>query len=74
VKGVGEIGIVGTAAAIANAAFHATGMRVRDLPTPSTRFSGFGKALPGQGRRDGPDVGFWSFNDIEAAGLTSVAE
>jgi xanthine dehydrogenase YagR molybdenum-binding subunit len=32
VKGVGEIGIVGTAAAIANAVFHATGTRVRDLP------------------------------------------
>jgi xanthine dehydrogenase YagR molybdenum-binding subunit len=32
VKGLGEIGIVGTAAAIANAAFHATGKRVRDLP------------------------------------------
>ena len=32
VKGVGEIGIVGTAAAIANAIFHATGVRVRDLP------------------------------------------
>jgi xanthine dehydrogenase YagR molybdenum-binding subunit len=32
VKGVGEIGIVGTAAAIANAAHHATGVRVRDLP------------------------------------------
>jgi xanthine dehydrogenase YagR molybdenum-binding subunit len=32
VKGVGEIGIVGTAAAIANAIYHATGKRVRDLP------------------------------------------
>ncbi len=32
VKGVGEIGIVGTAAAIANAVFHATGRRVRSLP------------------------------------------
>ena len=32
VKGVGEIGIVGTAAAIANAIFHATGKRVRSLP------------------------------------------
>jgi len=32
VKGVGEIGVVGTAAAIANAVFHATGTRVRDLP------------------------------------------
>jgi xanthine dehydrogenase YagR molybdenum-binding subunit len=32
VKGVGEIGIVGVAAAIANAIYHATGKRVRDLP------------------------------------------
>ncbi|WGF90334.1 xanthine dehydrogenase family protein molybdopterin-binding subunit [Marinivivus vitaminiproducens] len=32
VKGLGEIGIVGTAAAIANAIYHATGKRVRDLP------------------------------------------
>ena len=32
VKGVGELGIVGTAAAVANAVFHATGKRVRDLP------------------------------------------
>jgi CO/xanthine dehydrogenase FAD-binding subunit len=32
VKGIGEIGIVGTAAAIANAIYHATGIRVRDLP------------------------------------------
>jgi len=31
-KGIGEIGIVGTAAAVANAAHHATGVRVRDLP------------------------------------------
>ncbi len=31
-KTVGEIGVVGTAAAIANAVFHATGKRVRDLP------------------------------------------
>jgi len=32
IKGVGEIGLVGVAAAIANAAYHATGKRVRDLP------------------------------------------
>jgi hypothetical protein len=32
VKGLGEIGIVGVAAAIANAVYHATGKRVRDLP------------------------------------------
>jgi xanthine dehydrogenase YagR molybdenum-binding subunit len=31
-KGLGEIGIVGVAAAIANAVYHATGRRVRDLP------------------------------------------
>ncbi|WP_338693847.1 xanthine dehydrogenase family protein molybdopterin-binding subunit [Streptomyces sp. Q6] len=32
IKGVGEIGIVGTAAAIGNAVWHATGVRHRDLP------------------------------------------
>jgi xanthine dehydrogenase YagR molybdenum-binding subunit len=32
VKGLGEIGIVGTAAAVANAIYHATGTRVRSLP------------------------------------------
>ena len=31
-KGVGEIGIVGVAAAVANAVYHATGKRIRDLP------------------------------------------
>ncbi|ACA17110.1 aldehyde oxidase and xanthine dehydrogenase molybdopterin binding [Methylobacterium sp. 4-46] len=31
-KGLGEIGIVGTAAAVANAVFHATGKRIRELP------------------------------------------
>ncbi len=32
VKGIGEIGNTGSAAAIANAVYHATGKRVRDLP------------------------------------------
>ena len=32
VKGIGEIGIVGAAAAVANAIFHATGKRIRNLP------------------------------------------
>ena len=32
VKGLGELGNVGTAAAVANAVFHATGKRVRQLP------------------------------------------
>ena len=31
-RGIGEIGITGVAAAIANAVWHATGVRVRDLP------------------------------------------
>jgi xanthine dehydrogenase YagR molybdenum-binding subunit len=31
-KGLGEIGVVGVAAAIANAVYHATGKRIRNLP------------------------------------------
>ncbi|WP_339489890.1 xanthine dehydrogenase family protein molybdopterin-binding subunit [Pseudomonas sp. EL_65y_Pfl2_R95] len=31
-RGIGEIGITGLAAAVANAVYHATGKRVRDLP------------------------------------------
>jgi xanthine dehydrogenase YagR molybdenum-binding subunit len=31
-KGIGEIGITGSAAAIANAVYHATGKRIRDVP------------------------------------------
>jgi xanthine dehydrogenase YagR molybdenum-binding subunit len=32
VKGIGELGITGVAAAIANAVYNATGKRVRELP------------------------------------------
>lgn len=32
VKGLGEIALIGMAPAIANAVFHATGRRVRELP------------------------------------------
>jgi len=40
-KGIGEIGIVGTSAAVANAVFDATGTRVRDLPiTPDKLLDG----------------------------------
>jgi xanthine dehydrogenase YagR molybdenum-binding subunit len=36
---MGELGMVGIAAAIANAVFHATGKRVRDFPiTPDKLF------------------------------------
>ncbi|HTJ34231.1 MAG TPA: xanthine dehydrogenase family protein molybdopterin-binding subunit [Dactylosporangium sp.] len=39
-KGIGELGIVGTAAAVANAVYHATGIRVRSLPiTPAALLS-----------------------------------
>jgi xanthine dehydrogenase YagR molybdenum-binding subunit len=37
IKGIGEIGIVGMNAAIANAVFHATGKRVRELPIRSEK-------------------------------------
>jgi xanthine dehydrogenase YagR molybdenum-binding subunit len=35
IKGVGEIGVVGVSAAIANAVYHATGRRIRALPITS---------------------------------------
>ena len=31
-RGIGEIGITGTAAAVGNAIFHATGKRIRNFP------------------------------------------
>jgi xanthine dehydrogenase YagR molybdenum-binding subunit len=39
-KGIGEIGIVGTAAAVANAVHHATGRRIRDLPIVPAKLLG----------------------------------
>jgi xanthine dehydrogenase YagR molybdenum-binding subunit len=39
-KGIGEIGIVGTAAAVANAVYNATGVRVRDLPITPAKLVG----------------------------------
>jgi xanthine dehydrogenase YagR molybdenum-binding subunit len=39
IKGLGEIGIVGVAAAVANAVYHATGKRVRDLPITLDKLS-----------------------------------
>jgi xanthine dehydrogenase YagR molybdenum-binding subunit len=40
IKGVGEIGITGTAGAIANAVWHATGIRVREFPITLDRLLG----------------------------------
>ncbi len=40
VKGIGELGITGAAAAVANAVFHATGTRVRDLPITPDKLLG----------------------------------
>lgn len=39
-KGVGELGICGVAAAVANAAYHATGVRVRDYPVTLDKLIG----------------------------------
>ena len=42
VRGIGEIGITGVAAAVANAVYHATGVRVRDLPITPDKLLGIG--------------------------------
>jgi xanthine dehydrogenase YagR molybdenum-binding subunit len=38
IKGIGEIGVVGVSAAIANAVYHATGRRIRSLPITIEQF------------------------------------
>jgi xanthine dehydrogenase YagR molybdenum-binding subunit len=42
-KGIGEIALIGLAAAISNAVYNATGKRVRDLPITPDKL-GFAKA------------------------------
>ena len=61
VKGVGEIGQVGSAAAIANAVFNATGRRIRELPIaaelvmdPEPTSSSSGRVTTGTARVDVP--------------------
>jgi xanthine dehydrogenase YagR molybdenum-binding subunit len=57
-KGIGEIGITGTAAAIGNAVWHATGRRVRDLPiTPAKLLSEEPHSAPA-GRRGADGSGY----------------
>jgi xanthine dehydrogenase YagR molybdenum-binding subunit len=48
IKGLGEIGIVGVAAAIANAVYHATGKRVRDLPITLDKVIEFDRSVAGR--------------------------
>ncbi|MDB4941903.1 MAG: yagR [Labilithrix sp.] len=45
-KGIGEIGITGLAAAVANAVYHATGKRIRELPITLDKVMGAGDELP----------------------------
>ncbi|WP_239126970.1 hypothetical protein [Asanoa siamensis] len=45
-KGIGELGIVGAAAAVGNAVFHATGVRVRDLPITPEKVRAGGPPRP----------------------------
>ncbi|MEU5644023.1 xanthine dehydrogenase family protein molybdopterin-binding subunit [Streptomyces milbemycinicus] len=52
-KGIGELGIVGSAAAIANAFHHATGVRVRDLPIRIERSREALRAMRDGAMRDG---------------------
>lgn len=46
-RGIGEIGIVGAAAAVANAAWNATGIRVRSLPVTADKLLDLPDGLPG---------------------------
>ncbi|MDG9710680.1 xanthine dehydrogenase family protein molybdopterin-binding subunit [Streptomyces sp. DH10] len=57
-KGIGEIGIVGTAAAIGNAVHHATGVRFRELPlTPDRVLAGLLDRRATNHARTGPATG-----------------
>ena len=52
IKGVGELGICGAGAAVANAVYNACGVRVRDYPiTPDKILNGFLRAQRGAGAR-----------------------
>ncbi|MFD4276934.1 xanthine dehydrogenase family protein molybdopterin-binding subunit [Streptomyces cyaneofuscatus] len=52
IKGVGEIGIVGAAAAVANAVWHATGVRHRNLPIRPDRILAASAPQPRDGAAD----------------------
>ena len=44
IKGVGEIGVTGSAGAVANAVWHATGVRIRRFPITVEQLIGAGAA------------------------------
>jgi hypothetical protein len=50
-KGVGELGICGVGAAVANAVYNATGVRVRDYPITLDKFFCFAKRKSPKKRR-----------------------
>ena len=54
VKGIGELPIVGAAAAVANAVWHATGIRVRDLPITPEKIFGLRRPSPAMREREFP--------------------
>ena len=55
IKGVGEIGITGTAGAVANAVWHATGVRVRNFPITLDRLiESRSRGQASADRRDSP--------------------
>ena len=53
--GIGEIGITGVGAAVANAVYNATGKRVRDLPITLDKLLGKGTAMTGDQAWTGED-------------------
>ena len=55
-KGIGEIGITGVAAAVANAVYHATGRRVRDLPITPGQAPLSPRRVPGSDAQELPPM------------------
>ena len=59
--GIGEIGITGTAAAVANAVFNATGKRIRDLPLTLDRLDVVSRSSAARRPPPGPPLACRSF-------------
>ena len=67
IKGVGEIGVTGTAGAIANAVWHATGRRIRSFPITLDRLIGLSGETGGPAISIRPAWKFW----VEFAGMSA---